>query len=258
MSSRIIALALDHVVKRTTVLRVLRASKFASYIKRKPTPHLKKHHKAKRIPFAKKHLNKVEFWERVLFTDENKFNLDGPGGCQYYWHVILKDPETYSRRGMRGGSVLVWAGVCQNGKTKIAFLEGKQTAVKYTQTILNYLCLFLQELQDNHGIREPIFQQDGASIHTAKSTQTFLSIHNIKILEWPAKSPDLNIIESVWGDPARSVYAGGRQFTCREDLTKQIEVSWRQVSVGYLKRLVEDMPTRIAKVIIRGGAGIDR
>lgn len=258
MSSRNIAAALDHVVKRTTVLRVLRASKFASYIKRKPTPHLKKHHKTRRMAFAKKHLNKVGFWERVLFTDEKKFNLDGPDGCQYYWHDIRKDPETYSKRVAGGGSVMVWAGVCLNGKTKIAFLEGKQTAVKYTQTLSDYLCPFLQELQDDHGLRDPIFQQDGASIHTAKATQAFLSILNVTTMEWPAKSPDLNIIENVWGVLARSVYAGGRQFTCREDLKKQIEVSWRQVSAGYLKTLVEDMPTRIAEVIIRGGAGIDR
>nr|CCA18772.1 AlNc14C56G4242 [Albugo laibachii Nc14] len=42
MSSRKIAVALDHVVKRTTVLRVLRTSKITSYIERKSPPHLKK------------------------------------------------------------------------------------------------------------------------------------------------------------------------------------------------------------------------
>nr|CCA22302.1 protein ZK218.2 putative [Albugo laibachii Nc14] len=147
MSSRNISVALDHVVKRTTVLCVLRASKFASYIKRKPTPYLKKHHKAKRIAFAKKHLNKVESWKRLMFTDEKKFSLDGPDGCQYYWHGIRMDPETYSKRVMGGGSVMVWAGVCQNGKTKIAFLGGKQTAVKYTQTLLNYLCPFCKNFK---------------------------------------------------------------------------------------------------------------
>nr|CCA28232.1 Transposable element Tc3 transposase putative [Albugo laibachii Nc14] len=112
MTSKTIAVALDHIVKRTTVLRVLRASKFVSYIKRKTTPHLKKNHKVRRIAFAKKHLNKVEFLERVLFTDEKKFNLDGPDGCQYYWHDIRKDPETYLKRVMGGGSVMVSAGVC--------------------------------------------------------------------------------------------------------------------------------------------------
>nr|CCA27188.1 hypothetical protein K07C6.14 Caenorhabditis elegans [Albugo laibachii Nc14] len=160
------------------------------------------------MAFAKKQLNKVEFWERVLFTNEKKLNLDRPDGWQYYWHDIRKNPETYSKRVVGGGSVMVWAGVCHNGKTNISFLEGKQTAVKYTQTPLKYLCPFLQELQDDHGIRDPIFQQDGASIHKAKSTQAFLSLLNVMILEWPAKIPDLNIMEKVWGALARSVYGG--------------------------------------------------
>nr|CCA25559.1 GK16795 putative [Albugo laibachii Nc14] len=95
---------------------------------------------------------------------------------------------------------MAWAGVCYSGKTKIAFLEGEQTAVNYTQTLLKYVCPFLQELQDDHITRDPIFQQDGASIHTAKSTQAFLSLFNVTILERPAESPDLNLIEDAWGE----------------------------------------------------------
>src|SRR5882762_8056924 len=39
-----------------------------------------------------------------------------------------------------------------------------------------------------------IWQQDGASIHTTDPTMDYLK-GTISVLEWPAKSPDLSIIE---------------------------------------------------------------
>ena len=41
-------------------------------------------------------------------------------------------------------------------------------------------------------------QQDGHKTHVVKPVLDYLNKKNIKTLSWPAKSPDLNIIEDVW------------------------------------------------------------
>ncbi len=39
-----------------------------------------------------------------------------------------------------------------------------------------------------------IFQQDLASAHTDKNTKSWLNDHGVSVLDWPANSPDLNLI----------------------------------------------------------------
>ena len=65
-----------------------------------------------------------------------------------------------------------------------------------------------------------VFQQDNASIHNAKSTKTWLTAQNIKLLDWTSKSPDLNPIKNLWGILSRRVYNNGRQFNNKDSLLK--------------------------------------
>ena len=34
-------------------------------------------------------------WTKMIFSDEKKFNLDDPGGCQTYWHELRKDEQVF-------------------------------------------------------------------------------------------------------------------------------------------------------------------
>ena len=56
-----------------------------------------------------------------------------------------------------------------------------------------------------------IFQHDNAYPHTAKHTQNMLRIHNVNVLQWPARSPDLFPQKSIRSELAKffsiSIYA---------------------------------------------------
>ncbi|KAG1705684.1 hypothetical protein DVH05_003386 [Phytophthora capsici] len=45
-------------------------------------------------------------------------------------------------------------------------------------------------------------------------------------MEWPAKCPDFNIIEKVWGLLASRVYANGHQSDSRAELKACIKKEW--------------------------------
>ncbi|OQR88375.1 hypothetical protein ACHHYP_20303 [Achlya hypogyna] len=78
------------------------------YKKRKGTPLLTSYHKDARKMWARQQVNCRRNWDDIIFSDEKKFNLDGPNGWQYYWHHLRHDEQLFSRRQNGGGSVMVW------------------------------------------------------------------------------------------------------------------------------------------------------
>lgn len=56
-----------------------------------------------------------------------------------------------------------------------------------------------------------------------------MSANSVTVLDWPAKSPDLNSIENLWGILVFQAYGGGKQDTNVEELTRLVMKAWKRV-----------------------------
>ncbi|CAH2088125.1 unnamed protein product [Euphydryas editha] len=220
-----IASAAGVITNVRNVQRLLHGVKHLSRKKVLKKPPLGEKHKKERLQFAEDHIAWKKKWRYVIFSDEKKFNLDGPDGYKYYYHDLRKDELILSRRQFGGGSVMCWAAIGFEGKTEIIFISGK------------------------------INSQDNAAVHTANFVKDYFSERNIQILTWPARSPDLNIIENCWGKLARAVYLNGKQYNNVEQLKNAIQDKWNKLDQNYIKNLYETLPKRLIKVVKnRGGS----
>jgi transposase len=249
MSSRDILNISDLNISARTIRRVLTDTSHLKWMKRLAKPKLQPQHKIARYNWAMEMVELGEKWETVIFSDEKKFNLDGPDELQYYWHDIRKEKEICFSRQQGGQSVMVWGSFSAKGVSQLAILDGRQDAERYVYTLSEYMLPFAHR----HYGTEFIFQHDNAPIHTAKVTKEFLQEFGVDTMVWPALSPDLNPIENLWGVLARSVYANGRQFLCLEDLVYHIKKEWYSISYDLIQNLIQSMKRRCIEVIQQKG-----
>lgn len=188
----------------------------------------------------------------MIWSDEKKWNLDGPDGLACYWHDIRTEERYFSKRNFGGGTVMIWAGFSAFGKTSLAFVDGRLNADGYQQILHNNLLPFLRRFPAaNH-----IFMHDNATIHAATSTRNWLKDRNIETLNWPSCSPDLNPIENLWGIMVRNVYENGKQYSTIAELKQAIVASWNNIDLEQLMKLAESMPKRVNKLIKSSGKQI--
>lgn len=212
-------------------------------------PCLKKLHKTVRLNWAKKMMSYGDKWLSTIFSDEKKWNLDGPDGYKFYWHDLRSEPRSFFSRQQGGGSVMTWDGFGFNGQTSLAICSKKMNSQDYQQILEDH---FLP-LHDLLGGPSCVFQQDRAPIHMSNSTKMWFNMHNINVMDWPSLSPDLNPMENVWGHLARKVYANGRQYFSTKDLTTAIEQAWYELSPEVMQNLVLSMENRVFEVIKGNG-----
>lgn len=188
-----------------------------------------------------------------MFTDEKRFCLDGCDAHTHYWRDLRKGERFFSKRQFGGGSVMVWAGISGLGKTELAFCPNKMDSQGYQKILADNLLPFLNRFPHI----EFTLQQDNAAVHASKSTKQWLESQNIRTLNWPARSPDLNCIENIWSILVRDVYDDCRQFESIDQLKLALTAAWGNLTQERLAPFIDSMPKRINQLIKREGKFTD-
>ena len=93
---------------------------------------------------------------------------------------------------------MIWGGNSYQGKTELVTLQNRLNAARYFDEII--LPIVVPYKQNSNAV---VFQQDDKQCHIARHTQHVLAENNINTLEWPARSPELSLIEHMWDNLGR-------------------------------------------------------
>lgn len=245
---------LDLQCSDSTVLRALEANPNLKYKRMRRCQAMTTEQKKLRVEWCKRHIEEDTQWKRWVFSDEKKFNLDGPDGWAYYWHDTRKPERVFQKRQMGGGSVMVW-GCFGIYRRAITFVEGRQKSNDYIRTLEYCLLPRFRTAADD----PPMFQQDGASIHRSTVSKDWLNANvgpQSWCQDWPAKSPDLNPIENLWSIMSRKVYEGCKQYKNVQELKTAIGVAWKAIPDETITKLLDSLPSRCQDVIDYKGEGL--
>jgi len=237
-------LKLDVTTRR--VQQILRNDGDLRWRYKNKTPPINREHRKKRLFFARRYMTNGTSWKYVIFSDEKKFNLDGPDGYQKYWLDKKSKSNTYfMHRNMGGKSVMVWGAFSWKGKLNLGFFTKKVNSDKYIDMLDNNLIPFARDVYNNL----ILFQQDNASIHKSKKTMKWLMEKTFGLLYWPPCSPDLNPMENVWSILSQRIYKNGKQYNTVLELKQAIVREWVKLEMSVLHTLINSMEDRCFDVI---------
>ncbi len=105
-------------------------------------------------------------------------------------------------------------------------------------------------VKDHPGLE---LMQDGAPGHSAQYTKDKLNALGITLIWWPAYSPDLNPIESVWNWMKDWLAEHYPEKMNKDQLRRALLAAWKAVPDAYLDSLIDSMPRRCQAVINANG-----
>ncbi|CAK9814356.1 Transposable element Tc1 transposase [Anthophora quadrimaculata] len=222
-------------------------------------PLLRKQNKKKRLQWAKCHKNwTLEDWKKVLWSDESKFEVFGSKRRVFVRRKvaeILNDNCVVPTVKHGGRSVMVWGCFGNNMTGDLIKINGILRKEGYLNILRE------NAIPSGHRVigNNFTFMHDNDPKHTSAICRNYLlqlqENSQVKIMESPPQSPDLNPIEKLWDQIDRQVRK--RCPKSEKHLWEILESEWNLTDTEIMKKLIARMPRLVNAVIKARGGYVD-
>ena len=191
-----------------------------------------------------------EEWKQIIWSDESRFALFESDGRERVWRRV---GEAYNIDCIKptvkfgGGSVMFWGCFSWDGVGPLVLVEQTMNSEAYVNVLATH---FIPWARNGSGT---VFQQDGATCHTALYTTWWLRTHAIQVLGWVSQSPDLNPIENLWDHLDRQIRKRKPSPTSAQELINAVQEEWANISVETVRHLILSLPRRVKAIITAKG-----
>jgi transposase len=156
------------------------------------------------------------------------------------------DSRPHSATVKHSPSQMHWGCFSRQGVGPIVSLSGTATGTSHVAILQKYVIPTMRRAFPNG---DGWFQEDNARPHTSKVTKKFHTENDLRVLSWPAQSPDLNPIENLWAIVKKSIHERKKHPSNIAELDRYVKKAWQDIPIHTIENLVDSMPQRIQAVI---------
>jgi transposase len=226
-------------VSRRTMSRVRRQLAYRPvHVSQKPS--LTAAHKAARLAWCRAHMS--DRLGMLVFMDECGVTIDYHR--RIHW---IKPGELRPVRETLPSRVRlnVWAAIWRDAKTDLYITTNNFDSAKYIGVLDETLAPALP-------LGRKRFIQDGVPFHWTRAVMDWFEGHAVRLVEdFPAKSPDLNAIEYVWGWMKHTV--AGHEPHDAATLEEALRDAWDNLSQTTIRHFIDHIGSVMREIIAAQG-----
>lgn len=152
-----------------------------------------------------------QFHLLIVFSDEAVFHVNGSVNKHNFHYWSKNNPHVFVEKPQDRRSVTVWAMINNTGVLSFDISDQTMNGERYCAVLKHHVIPFFQKTEN----RYKFYQQDGAPPHYSTAARAILNEHlphrwigRRGPVEWPPRSPDLNVCDFfLWGALRDLVYA---------------------------------------------------